>query len=186
MDLSGIITIAGYSGLYKVVAQSKNGVIVESLIDKKRMPAYSHYKISALEEISIFATPEDVVLKDVLQKMFDREKGEAAIDSKSDIKELKKYFETVLPEYDKDRVHDSDIKKVISWYNLLQKNDLLKTVEEDKTTEDTTEEKALKALKAKEKTAIPANNTKKMESGAKAKNTGSKARSTSTIRKTGA
>ncbi len=184
MDLSGIITIAGYSGLFKVVAQSKNGVIVESLIDKKRMPAYSHYRISALEEISIFGISEDIALKDVMQKIMDKEKGEAAIDSKSDIKELKSYFAGVLPEYDKDRVHDSDIKKVISWYNLLQKNDLLKTIEEDKNSEETAEEKALKALKSKEKTALPG--AKNVASSSHVKSSGSKAKSTSTIRKTGA
>ncbi|MBK8817476.1 MAG: DUF5606 domain-containing protein [Methylococcaceae bacterium] len=73
MDLSGIITIAGYSGLYKVVAQSKNGVIVESLIDKKRMPAYSHYRISALEEISIFGVSEDIALGKSNAKIIDKE-----------------------------------------------------------------------------------------------------------------
>ena len=184
MDLSGIITIAGYSGLYKVVAQSKNGVIVESLIDKKRMPAYSHYRISALEEISIFGVSDDIPLKDVMQKIMDKEKSAAAIDSKSDMKELKSYFEAVLPEYDKDRVHDSDIKKVIGWYNLLQKNDLLKAKEEEKEGDDSAEEKALKALKAKEKIALPG--AKNTNSGANVKSSGSKAKSTSTIRKTGA
>ena len=184
MDLIGIITIAGYSGLYKVVAQSKNGVIVESLIDKKRMPAYSHYRISALEEIIIFGVSEDIALKEVMQKIMDKEKSGPAIDSKSDIKELKNYFEGVLPEYDKDRVHDSDIKKVLSWYNLLQKNDLLKTVEEDKNSDENAEEKALKALKAKEKTALPG--AKTVNSSGNVKSSGSKAKSTSTIRKTGA
>ncbi len=184
MDLSGIITIAGFSGLYKVVAQSKNGVIVESLIDKKRMPAYSHYRISALEEISIFGVSEDIALKDVIQKMMDKESSGPAIDSKSDIKELVKYFESVLPEYDKDRVHDSDIKKVISWYNLLQKNDLLKVAEVEKNSEESAEEKALKALKAKEKTALPG--AKTTNSSGNLKSSGSKAKSTSTLRKTGA
>jgi hypothetical protein len=184
MDLSGIITIAGYSGLYKVVAQSKNGVIVESLIDKKRMPAYSHYRISALEEISIFGTSEDVPLKDVIQKIMDKEKSGPSIDSKADLKELKSYFEAIFPEYDKDRVHDSDIKKVISWYNLLQKNDLLKVVEEEKGAEESAEEKALKALKAKEKTALPG--AKNQAASSHVKSSGSKAKSTSTIRKTGA
>lgn len=184
MDLSGIITIAGYSGLYKVVAQSKNGVIVESLIDKKRMPAYSHYRISALEEISIFGVSEDIALKDVMQKIIDKENYGPAIDSKSDSKELKKYFEGVVPEFDKDRVHDSDIKKVISWYNLLQKNDLLKVKEDEKAGEESAEEKALKALKAKEKTALPG--AKNVSTGASVKSSGSKAKSTSTIRKTGA
>ena len=184
MDLSGIITIAGYSGLFKVVAQSKNGVIVESLIDKKRMPAYSHYRISALEEISIFGVSEDIALKDVLQKIKDKENAGPAIDSKADIKQVKSYFESVLPEYDKDRVHDSDVKKVLGWYNLLQKNDLLNEKVEEKDGEESAEDKALKALKAKEKMALPTSKNAAMNNTVKS--SGSKAKSTSTIRKTGA
>lgn len=132
MDLNGIISISGMPGLYKVVGQTKNGFIAESLIDKKRIPAYSHYKVSSLEDISIFSTGDDVPLKDVLQKIADKENYGAAIDTKKADDELKKYFGEAFAEYDKDRVYISDIRKVINWYNLLQKNDLLKAKEEVK------------------------------------------------------
>ena len=141
MNLSGIISISGMPGLYKVVAQSKSGLIVESLIDKKRIPAYSSYKISSLDDITVFSSAENIPLKDVLQKISDKENSAPAIDNKSSDDELKKYFETVLPEYHKERVHLSDIKKIIGWYNLLQKNDLLKQEENI-----TDEEKAKRQL----------------------------------------
>ncbi len=130
MDLSGIISIAGMSGLYKVVAQIKNGLIVESLIDKKRVPAYATNKVSALDDVNIYSTGDDVPLKDVFQKIYDKEKGGVAIDQKLPDTEMKKYFKTVFPEYDEERVYVSDIKKVISWYNLLHKEGLLEKKEE--------------------------------------------------------
>ena len=98
MDLSGIISIAGMSGLYKVIAQTKNGLIVESLIDKKRVQAFSTHKISALEDVSVYSTNDDVPLKEVFQKIYDNEKGGACIDHKSPDAELKKYFKTVFAE----------------------------------------------------------------------------------------
>lgn len=132
MDISGIISIAGMSGLYKVIAQTKNGLIVESLIDKKRVPAYATHKVSALEDVSIYSTGDDVPLKDVFQKIYDKEKGKASVDHKLADAELKKYFKSVFAEYDEYRVYVSDIKKVISWYNLLQKEGLLEKKEEKK------------------------------------------------------
>jgi hypothetical protein len=125
MDLSGVISISGVSGLHKVIAQTKNGVIVESLADKKRFPAYSTSRISALDDISIYTSGEDLPLRDVFKKIIEKEKGGAAPDAKTTDPELLKYFAGVLPEYDKERVHTSDIRKLINWYNLLQKTDLL-------------------------------------------------------------
>src|SRR5688500_7434319 len=130
MDISGIISISGQPGLYKVLGKLKNGVIGESLTDKKRIPVYANVKVSALEDISIFSTKEDVPLKDVLQKIYDKEKGGAAPDGKSsDIEVLKKYLEEVFPEYDKERVYASDIKKIFSWYNMLLEHGYLKKKE---------------------------------------------------------
>jgi len=125
MDLSGVISISGMPGLHKVIAQTKNGVIVESLADKKRFPAYSSSRISALEDISIYTTGDDMPLKEALQKVFDKEKGGPAPDHKAADAELLKYFGTAVPEFDKDRVHTSDVRKLINWYNILQKTDLL-------------------------------------------------------------
>jgi Domain of unknown function (DUF5606) len=130
MDLSGIISIAGMSGLFKVIAQTKNGLIVESLIDKKRVQAFSTNKISALEDVSIYSTGEDVPLKEVLQKIYDKENGGVCIDHKSPDAELKKYFKAAFAEYDEERVYVSDIKKVLNWYNSLQKDGHLDKKEE--------------------------------------------------------
>jgi hypothetical protein len=130
MNLSGIISIAGMGGLYKVIAQSKNGLIVESIVDKKRLPAHSTNRVSALEDVSIYSTGDDVPLKDVFQKIFDKEKGGASIDHKSADAELRSYFKKAFAEYDEERVYTSDIKKVLMWYNILQKEGLLDKKEE--------------------------------------------------------
>jgi hypothetical protein len=130
MNLSGIISIAGMSGLYKVIAQSKNGLIVESLVDKKRIPAHSTNKVSSLEDVSIYSTGDDVPLKEVFQKIYDMEKGGVAIDHKSADADLRSYFKKAFAEYDEERVYTSDIKKVLMWYNILQKEGMLDKKEE--------------------------------------------------------
>ncbi|MBI3502740.1 MAG: DUF5606 domain-containing protein [Bacteroidetes bacterium] len=133
MDLSKILSISGMSGLFKVIAQSKSGLIVESLADKKRIPVHSSNKISVLDNISIYINNGDTVpLADVLKKIYDKQNGRPALDSKSSDEELKKFFESVLPEYDKEKVHTSDIRKAILWYNLLQKTDIFTQKEEEK------------------------------------------------------
>jgi hypothetical protein len=131
MDISNIISMSGMPGLYKVLAQSKNGgVIVESLLDKKRFPAFASNRISTLEDISIYTTGDDLPLKDVYQKIYDKEKGGPCPDPKSaDEKTLRAYLESVIPEYDKERVHISDLRKLFSWYNILQKAGLLEAKE---------------------------------------------------------
>ena len=136
MDISKVITISGMPGLYKVVAQSKNGVIVESLVDKKRFPAFGSSRISSLEEISIYTTGEDLPIKDVYQKISEKEKGGKCIDPKSaDDNALRDYISSVVPDYDKERVHMSDLKKLFNWYNIIQGSGLL-TAEESKDGED--------------------------------------------------
>jgi hypothetical protein len=181
MDLSGIISISGMSGLYKVVAQAKNGIIVESLVDKKRVPAYSSYKISGLEDISVFTTGEDMPLGDVFQKIYDAQKGGPGPEGKKD-EELKKFFGDVLPDYDKDRVYSSDIKKILGWYNILQKAGIFeKKAEEKKDSESAEDVKKVKDAKAK--TAVP---KAKPKDTAKAASSVAKGKKTSTIRKTGA
>src|SRR5665213_1099688 len=121
MNISKIISISGMPGLYKVIAQSKgNGVIVESLTDKKRFPAFASNRISQLEEISIYTTGDDLPLKEVYKKIFEKEKGANCIDPKTtDEKAMRAYMEVVVPEYDKERVHVSDLRKLFLWYNML-------------------------------------------------------------------
>lgn len=136
--LKGILAVSGQGGLFKMVSQAKNSIIVESLVDGKRMPAYATSRISALEDISIFTEEGDVKLLDVFKNIFEKEAGSQAISHKVSANELKKYFAEILPDYDKERVYVSDMKKVIMWYNLLLDKDIVKFDDEDVDQETTT------------------------------------------------
>lgn len=131
MNLSGIISISGKPGLFKVIAQSKNNIIVESLIDKKRAPAQSTDRISALEDISIYTYESDVPLKEVFSTLAKKENCEAAPSHKESLNKLTAYLEEILPDYDQDRVYPSDIKKLFQWYNILHKAGLVTLEEEE-------------------------------------------------------
>lgn len=119
MELKDILAISGKPGLFKYVAQSSNGVIVESLLDGKRMNAPASSRVSALTEISIYTEGEDIPLADVFTNIYKYTEGKEAISPKEMPDKLKAYFAEVLPEYDRDRVHVSDMKKVFAWYNAL-------------------------------------------------------------------
>lgn len=125
MILKDILSITGKPGLYKNVAHSKNGVIVESISDGKRFPVFANDKISSLEEISIFTIGDDIPLKSVFKNIFENEKGGPSPDPKSADKVLKEYFKSVVPEYDEERVYVSHIRKILVWYNLLQSHQLI-------------------------------------------------------------
>jgi hypothetical protein len=125
MILKDIMAISGEPGLFKYIAQGKNAIIVEHLETKKRSSAYSSSKVSSLDDIAIFTEKEDLPLGKVFDRIFEKENGGPAIDSKSDPEKLKAWFEELLPDYSKDKVYASDIKKVAQWYNLLHKNNLL-------------------------------------------------------------
>lgn len=135
MDLSKILSIAGKPGLYSMVSSTKNGVLVESLVDGKRIPAFSHERISSLEEISVFTEIEDVPLKQIFHSMYNITNQQQALSHKSSATELAAFFESVLPEYDRDRVYASDIKKIVQWYNLLQAKGLIDLEEPTDTAE---------------------------------------------------
>lgn len=130
MKLNEILTIVGKSGLHQLVSRSKSGIIVESLIDKKRYPVFGNDRVSTLEEITMFGNSEDLPLKTILKNIFDVENGGKAIDSKSSNDELKKYMLKVFPDYDVNRVYVSDMKKLFSWYNQLHEHNLLNFEEE--------------------------------------------------------
>jgi hypothetical protein len=176
MDLSGIISISGMPGLYKIVGQMKNGVIAESLTDKKRMPVHSHQQISALEEISMFTTGDNKPVADILQSIYDKENGGACIDPKASDKEILSYFEAILPDYDKERVYLSNMRKLFSWYSLLQSTGNLKLKEK-------AEEKAEDKLKVPH----PEEQGKKFATAAKqtTKANTKGAKKTAGVRKTG-
>jgi len=126
MDLKGILSIAGQGGLFKMISQGKNAVIVEHLDTGNRMPAYASAKISSLTDISIYTEVDEMPLADVLQKIMEKEENkEISNPKKIGNKELKSYFTEVIPDYDTDRVYVSDMKKVLTWYNELLKHGLL-------------------------------------------------------------
>ncbi len=149
MDLQGIISISGRPGLFKIVTQGKSNVIVESLIDKKRFPAFASEKISSIEDISIFTSEEDVKLTEVFASLLTQNEGKESISHKVEESVLRSTFTSVLPNYDIDRVYLSDIRKVFQWYNLLLKEGLLKleVVEETEATPDGNVDKEAKKVK---------------------------------------
>ena len=140
MDLKGILSISGFPGLFKLIKHSKNSIIVESLETKKRMPAYATSKISALEDIAMYTETDEVPLHDILKSIYEKEQGNAcSVKPKEKPDALKNYMSEVLPEYDKERVYVSDIKRLINWYNLFQKLEMLnfdEKIEETKSDEN--------------------------------------------------
>ncbi|NVK27137.1 MAG: DUF5606 domain-containing protein [Flavobacteriia bacterium] len=119
MNLEGILAIGGKPGLYNLVAQSRGGVIVEHLTTNKRLSIGAQAQVSALQDIAIFTWDEEKPLAEIFQAMMDKHEGEKSISPKSSNRELEEYFLEILPDYDTDRVYPSDIKKVVSWYNML-------------------------------------------------------------------
>ena len=132
MNLKDILAISGEGTLFKFIAQGKNAVIVENLETGRRISAGATAKVSALEEISIFTTGEDMPLGKVMDKIWEKENGGETMSHKLPDNDLKKYFGEVFPEYDHDRVYNSDIRKVLHWYNILHKLNLLVKEEEGK------------------------------------------------------
>ena len=120
MALKDILVISGQGGLFRYISQGRNNVIVESLSDHKRTTIPASTKISMLENIAVFTENEDIPLCEVFRKIQVKENGGAAIPHKSPDEELKKYFAEIFPEYDKNRVYLSDIRKIVMWYNLLR------------------------------------------------------------------
>ncbi len=158
MDLSGIISISGRAGLYKVIAQGKNSIIVESLTDKKRFPAYATDRISALEDISIYTYEGDKPLKEIFDDIFKKQDGKEAPSHKEDISVLTAYILEIIPDYDDERVYPSDIKKLVQWYNMLLKSGNLKPDVEEadaqhQETEAESDPEKAKAEKAAKKAA---------------------------------
>jgi hypothetical protein len=142
MNLDKILAIGGKPGLYELVAQSSGGVIVESLQDGKRFPVSAAGNVSALKDIAIYTYAEEVPLKEVYTKIAEKEDYGKAPSHKESSNTLRAYLEEVLPDYDKERVYDSDIKKLFNWYNILQEKDLLKSEEgESESTPETVETK---------------------------------------------
>lgn len=187
MAFEQILSISGKSGLFRLVGQMKNGIIVEAITDGKRFPVHGASKVSALEEISIYTDTEEVPLKEVFTRIYNKEDGKAAVDPKEGNDKVKAYFESILPEYDKERVYVSDMVKVVRWYNELIEHKAFDPNEADEAEEnaETEEKKEKKTPTAKEakaeqsakKKAAPKSaakaSSKSKAGGASAKTTGS-------------
>ena len=131
--LKEILSITGKPGLFKLVSQGKNMLIVESLLDGKRIPAYAKDKVVSLGDIAIFTETEEIPLGQVFESVKTKENGAVcSVDAKADNDTLRKYMSEVLPEYDRDRVYPSDIRKLINWYNVLINNGISEFVEAEK------------------------------------------------------
>ena len=125
MNVEGIINVAGKPGLYKVISKSNNTVIIESLIDKKRSPIYSHNQANLLEEIGIYTYEDTTSLSVIFDFIANKENGNKCLSHKSEKNNLLSYFREIMPDYDEERVYYSDIKKVIQWYNLMHDTGLI-------------------------------------------------------------
>lgn len=125
MDLSKILSVTGKSGLFKLISHNKSSFIVESLNDGNRLPVFPNDGVATLDNISIFTEDEDVSLQSVFESIFRKENGAKSTVNISDGKALKAYFAEVLPNYDRERVYVSNIKKVVTWYNQLVEHQLI-------------------------------------------------------------
>jgi len=131
MSLENILSITGKPGLYVLKTKAKSGFVVKSLLDDRTSIVGMNHNVSVLKDISIYTLTGEVPLKEVFQNIARKEDNGASINHKSSKEELQNYFEEVLPEYDRDRVYASDIKKIVQWYNILHKNDMLDSIKEE-------------------------------------------------------
>ena len=141
-DLQKIYAITGYPGLFTHVSPSRNGIIVESLLDKKRMWAGPSMRITTLSDVAIYTDKDELPLQEVLEKIKNVYNGGPSVDHKSDTAALQQFMESVLPDYDRGRVYPSHIKKLAEWYNILQANDMLDFEEKEKESENEVEQQS--------------------------------------------
>ena len=157
--LKNILAVTGKPGLYKLVSHGQNMLIVESLVDGKRTPTYARDKIVSLADVSMFTTGEDLPLSEVLTRLGKKEGLKvASIDAKkADNEALREYFASFVPDFDRDRVYPSDIRKLIQWYNVL----INASITDFSVEEEGEEAKAEVETKAEENKAAkhPARNT---------------------------
>lgn len=131
MSLDKILSISGKPGLFQLKTQTRSGFVAESLLDGKKVSVSIHSNVSVLSEIAVYTLTEEIPLRKVFASIKEKENGEQTSISHKDGKDkLEEYFFEVLPNYDEDRVYASDIKKIVQWYNLLHKHDLLNLEEE--------------------------------------------------------
>ncbi len=120
MLLKEIISVPGMNGLYKIIANNKNGFIVESLQDGKRTMVSSNQRIMTLADISVFTKDGEISLRDVFKKAQEVSGNKLEVDPKGDANKLREYFKKIVPDFDEEKVYTSDIKKMISWFDVLK------------------------------------------------------------------
>ena len=156
MNLEKVLAISGKPGLYELKVQTRSGFVAESLLDGKKITVGLRNNVSLLSEISMYTYTEDVPLAEIMRAIAKKEDNGPAISGKEDNATLISYFREVLPEFDEDRVYASDIKKLLTWYNLLQSKGM---VSSDAPKAEETEEKEAPVEKAEKK--APAKKAKK-------------------------
>jgi|SRR5690606_32978260 len=139
MGLEKILSISGKPGLYELTAQTRGGFVAKSITEGNKISVNVRHNVSLLSEIAVYTYTEEVPLGTIFQKIHEKEDGKTAIDHKASKKELENYFAEVLPDYDVDRVYQSDIKKIIQWYNLLVTNGFTDFSREEPADEDKAE-----------------------------------------------
>lgn len=174
MEFEKLITISGQGSLFSVLSRTNFGLIAESVEDGKRIPVYQNSNVSTLQDISIYTEDGDLPLRDVLASIAEKHKSKA-IKAFKDNSEYKTFFEEVVPNFEKDRVHTSDIKKIVKWYNqLVNKNFDFATLKAEEKVEEKaaegTEEKETEKKTTKKAATKSADSTKKA-SATKAKTT---------------
>lgn len=117
MNLEKIVAISGKPGLYEIISQTKGGIIVESLVDKKRLPINAMHNVSVLNDIAIYTHDDEIPLRNIFKTIAN--KGSEVISHKESNDKLISFFNEILPNYDEDRVYPSNIKKIVQWYNIL-------------------------------------------------------------------
>ena len=121
MNLSGLVAVSGKSGLYKIIGQSKSGFVLQSLEDAAgRIVVNANARLAALDETTVYGVGEDLTLRQILLDMQASHSNVTMPDPKSDANKLRDYFNIIAPKHDTERVYASDIKKIISWYKLLE------------------------------------------------------------------
>jgi hypothetical protein len=136
--LKTILSVSGRSGLFKLISRAKNMLIVESLSDNKRLPIYGNQKVMALSDISVYTQTEEISLAKVFQTIFGKENGgTTSLDTvAANPIELRTYLEDILPNFDRNRVYPTDIRKILIWYNTLVAAGLTEFNSADQTQED--------------------------------------------------
>ena len=128
-----VLTISGKPGLYRLLSSGRNMIIVEAIDStKKRVPVHNTDKVVMLDDIAIYTDTEEVPLREVFAKIYEKENGVLPLDLKmATPEELVEYFEGVMPDYDRERVYLTHIKKMYSWYNILVANGVVDFKEEE-------------------------------------------------------